>query len=97
MDKFSIKIKNIGHKFGLSQVTLQMVPMSKFNCCVIGHTPGQINQNGTVAPAKNDIHPSHYFPFQDTNHRVQHDVTKCDIFLKKEILSDDRVSFLDFE
>jgi hypothetical protein len=49
--------------------------------------------------AKNDIHPSHYFPFQDTNRGagVCHDVTKCDLFPKKEILSDDRVSFLDLE
>ena len=40
--------QKVVHKFSLSQVILQVVPMSKCNHHVTGHTPGRINRNGTV-------------------------------------------------
>ena len=45
---FYQKLEKVAHKFSLSQVKPQVVPMSKCDLCVTGHTPGRINRNGTV-------------------------------------------------
>ena len=46
------KLEKVAHKFSLSQVKPHVVPMSKCDRCVTGHTPGRINRNGTVVVFK---------------------------------------------